>query len=164
MTTMYSFSNELITKARDCIAHLTAHEHTIVTAESCTGGLLAASLTEISGASKVFAQGFIVYSNHAKRRLLDVPLDLLEKYGAVSREVATEMARGALQSCRASMSLAITGIAGPEGGSRDKPVGLVYISRATQEHTKTVQHLFSNSRQQVRYLTVLHALSLILAA
>ena len=160
---MYTFSNDLITKAQSCITSLAARQRTIVTAESCTGGLLAASLTEISGASKVFTQGFIVYSNHAKIRLLEVSPDLLEKYGAVSREVAIAMARGALRTCQASISLAITGIAGPTGSTKNKPLGLVYISCATQTHTKTIEYLFSGNRQQVRYLSVSHGLELISA-
>jgi nicotinamide-nucleotide amidase len=103
---------------------------TVVTAESCTGGLVAAALTDAPGASKVVQGGFVTYSNEAKQTSLNVPAELLEKYGAVSEQVARAMAEGALAASHAELSVSITGIAGPEGGSPGKPVGLVHFAAA----------------------------------
>ncbi len=100
----------------------------IATAESCTGGLIAASLTEIPGSSSVVDRGFVTYSNEAKAELLQVPMPLIQDYGAVSQEVAKAMVNGALSFSNANIALAVTGIAGPGGGSTEKPVGLVYIA------------------------------------
>ena len=102
----------------------------LVTAESCTGGLLAAALTDIPGSSDVFERGFVTYSNDAKTELLDVPPELIAKHGAVSREVAEAMARGALANSRADIAVAVTGVAGPGGGTSEKPVGLVHLAGA----------------------------------
>ncbi len=102
----------------------------IATAESCTGGLVAAALTSIAGSSDVFERGFVTYSNEAKEEMLGVESGLLEKYGAVSREVAIAMAEGALRHSPAHLSVAVTGIAGPGGGSAEKPVGLVHFAAA----------------------------------
>jgi nicotinamide-nucleotide amidase len=103
---------------------------TVVTAESCTGGLVAAALTDAPGASKVVQGGFVTYSNEAKQTSLNVPAELLEQYGAVSEQVARAMAEGALAASHAELSVSITGIAGPEGGSPGKPVGLVHFAAA----------------------------------
>jgi nicotinamide-nucleotide amidase len=103
---------------------------TVVTAESCTGGLVAAALTDAPGASKVVQGGFVTYSNEAKQTSLNVPAELLEQYGAVSEQVARAMAEGALAASHADLSVSITGIAGPEGGSPGKPVGLVHFAAA----------------------------------
>jgi nicotinamide-nucleotide amidase len=103
---------------------------TVVTAESCTGGLVAAALTDAPGASKVVEGGFVTYSNQAKQTSLNVPASMLEKYGAVSEQVARAMAEGALAASPADLSVSITGIAGPEGGSAEKPVGLVHFAAA----------------------------------
>ncbi len=102
----------------------------VATAESCTGGLVSAVLTEIPGASDVFDRGFVTYTNTAKSQMLDVPYWLIEKHGAVSEEVARAMAGGALKHSKASVAVAVTGIAGPGGGSAQKPVGLVHIAAA----------------------------------
>jgi nicotinamide-nucleotide amidase len=102
----------------------------IAAAESCTGGLVAAALTAIAGSSDVFERGFVTYSNEAKTEMLGVDPDLLKTYGAVSRETAIAMAAGALRQSRAQLSVSITGIAGPGGGSPDKPVGLVHFAAA----------------------------------
>ena len=100
----------------------------IATAESCTGGLVAAALTEIAGSSDVFDRGFVTYSNDAKHVVLDVPTAILKRYGAVSAETAAAMAQGALRYSLAEIAVAITGIAGPGGGSKQKPVGLVHFA------------------------------------
>lgn len=106
----------------------TKHEIVIATAESCTGGLIAACLTEIAGSSAMFDRGFVTYSNEAKMEMLGVNSSTLAEFGAVSRQTALEMAAGALEKSNAGLSIAVTGIAGPSGGTVDKPVGLVHIA------------------------------------
>jgi len=122
----------------------------LVTAESCTGGGVAQRLTSLSGSSLWFDRGFITYSNAAKQELLDVGEDLLDQYGAVSEQVAVAMARGALAHSRAQASLAVTGIAGPSGGTEAKPVGTVWFAWALETDTKTACQVFSGDRQSVR--------------
>lgn len=136
----------------------------IVTAESCTGGLIAGLLTEIAGSSDVVERGFVTYTNVAKQELLDVPESLLRLRGAVSAEVATAMADGALGNARAEISVAVTGVAGPGGGTMEKPVGLVYIASAGRG-LKTVvsEHRFAGDRAGVRRLSVLAAMNLALS-
>ena len=104
----------------------------IATAESCTGGLVAGALTDVAGSSDVVDRGFVTYSNEAKQQMLGVPAATIEKYGAVSRETAEAMARGALGNANADIVVSITGIAGPGGGSADKPVGLVHFAAASR--------------------------------
>ncbi len=106
----------------------------IATAESCTGGLIAAALTSVAGSSDVVERGFVTYSNEAKTELLDVPADMIEAFGAVSEQVARAMAEGALAHSRADLAVSVTGIAGPGGGSADKPVGLVHLAAARREN------------------------------
>ncbi|KTC68166.1 Competence-damage inducible protein CinA [Legionella birminghamensis] len=130
-----------------------AKGHCIATAESCTGGLVASLLTEVPGSSQWFDRGFVCYSNLAKQEMLGVDPVLIEQYGAVSQQVAEAMALGALQFSKASLSLSITGIAGPDGGSIDKPVGTVWLGFASKARNivRTEHCLFSNcSRHQVR--------------
>ena len=138
------------------------------TAESCTGGLVAAALTDIPGASQVFGYGFVTYANDAKERLLHVAPELLATHGAVSAEVATAMAAGALQQSHAQLAVAVTGIAGPDGGSAEKPVGLVHFGVAVQptRHTPMVlrhaQLHFEGDRTEIREQAAVHALVLML--
>lgn len=106
---------------------------TVATAESCTGGLVAAALTEIAGSSVFVDRGFVTYTNEAKEEMLDVPHETLEKFGAVSRETAEAMAKGALAHSKASISVSITGIAGPTGATPGKPVGLVHFAAASRD-------------------------------
>jgi nicotinamide-nucleotide amidase len=106
---------------------------TVATAESCTGGLVAAALTEIAGSSDVVDRGFVTYSNAAKQDMLGVPVRILERHGAVSRETAEAMAKGALAHAPADLAVAITGIAGPGGGTTEKPVGLVHFAAAARD-------------------------------
>jgi nicotinamide-nucleotide amidase len=115
-------------QARDLIALATEHNLKIVTAESCTGGLIAAVLTEVPGSSAVVDRGFVTYSNQAKTEILGVDHEMIRRLGAVSREVATAMAEGALVRSDAALAVAVTGIAGPGGGTKEKPVGLVHIA------------------------------------
>ncbi len=130
---------------------LKTKNHKIVTAESCTGGLLSTYLTEQPGSSAWFERGFVTYSNQAKQDLLGVSLTTLETYGAVSEETAKEMTEGALKNSRANISIAITGIAGPDGGSREKPVGTVCFGFAgTNFETITETKYFSGDRAGIR--------------
>jgi nicotinamide-nucleotide amidase len=109
------------------------HGHKVATAESCTGGLVAGALTEIPGSSDVLDRGFVTYSDAAKQTMLGVPASVLERHGAVSRETADAMAAGALMMSNADLAVAITGIAGPGGGSAEKPVGLVHFAAAARD-------------------------------
>jgi len=124
------FPADLLSRAEKLLADARAKGLKIATAESCTGGLVAGVLTEIAGSSDVFERGFVTYSNQAKRDLLGVPGALIRQHGAVSEAVARAMAEGAIRNSTAQLSVAITGIAGPGGGSDEKPVGLVHITAA----------------------------------
>jgi len=134
----------------------------IVTAESCTGGLIGGCLTEISGSSDVFDRGFIVYSNDSKIENLGVSSATLMNFGAVSAETALEMAQGALRASKAGIAVAVTGIAGPGGGSAEKPVGLVYLGIAIARNGKSyaLQNIFKGNRSDIRLKTVEAALAL----
>lgn len=130
----------------------------LATAESCTGGGLAWVLTSVTGSSRWFERGFITYSNESKRELLDVPEKLLESEGAVSEPVAAAMAEGALAHSHAELSVAITGIAGPDGGSPDKPVGTVCFAWAGAGDTTTARVRFDGDREAVRRQSILMAI------
>src|SRR5262249_25731989 len=121
---------ELLAEARALLDLCRAREPTIATAESCTGGLVAATLTEVPGSSDVLERGFVTYSNAAKTEMLGVPADVIAHFGAVSRETAEAMANGALAHSLADLAVSITGIAGPGGGSPGKPIGLVHFAAA----------------------------------
>ena len=153
----------LIPLARAIIADCTARGLTIATAESCTGGLIAAVLTEIAGSSAVVDRGFVTYSNEAKTQMLDVPPALIEAHGAVSEEVARGMAIGALAHSPADLAVAVTGIAGPGGGSAEKPVGLVHFAIAVRGGATThAERRFGDiGRSAVRLATVQVALEMI---
>jgi len=135
----------------------------IATAESCTGGLVAGALTEIAGSSDVVDRGFVTYSNEAKQQMLGVPAATIGKYGAVSRETAEAMARGALGNAEADIVVAITGIAGPGGGSADKPVGLVHFAAASRGGALVHKEMrYGNiGRGEVRHRSVLQALAML---
>jgi nicotinamide-nucleotide amidase len=137
----------------------------LTTAESCTGGLIAAALTEVPGSSDVFERGFITYSNTAKTELLGVPSELIEQQGAVSEEVACAMATGALKHSQADIAVAVTGIAGPGGGTPAKPVGLVYIGTARRHEAARVRELRLGDvgRAAIRRATVVEAFALVQA-
>lgn len=136
---------------------------TISTAESCTGGMIASAITSISGSSKIFGYGFITYSNEAKLTLLDVPADIIKAKGAVSEEVALSMSYGALMKSGADLALSVTGIAGPTGGTKSKPVGLVYISISTKSNSFVNKFLFEGNRDQIRNEALSKGLSMILS-
>lgn len=133
----------------------------IATAESCTGGLIAACLTEVKGSSDVVDRGFVTYSNAAKTELLGVPERVLAEHGAVSEPVARAMAAGALDRMPAGLTVAVTGIAGPSGGTEEKPVGLVHFATATPVETRSCHEVFPGDREAVRLATVDRALALL---
>lgn len=127
----------------------------IAVAESCTGGLIGATLTSRAGSSAIFDRGFITYSNAAKQEILGIPAQALHDYGAVSEVVAIEMARGALAHSNADIAISVTGIAGPGGGSEEKPVGLVYIGFADKNGKNYAKrHVFEGNRDEIREQTV----------
>jgi nicotinamide-nucleotide amidase len=132
------------------------------TAESCTGGLVAAALTDVAGSSAVFDEGFVTYSNTAKQKTLGVPADVLTRHGAVSAETVAAMADGARRVSGAHVAVSISGIAGPGGGSPEKPVGTVWLGLAVQGHpTQVFHHRFSGDRAAVRAAAVATALTLL---
>lgn len=137
---------------------LLAHGWMLATAESCTGGLIAAACTDLAGSSQWFERGFVTYSNAAKVQCLGVPADLIERHGAVSEAVARAMAQGAVAHSAAQVALAVTGVAGPTGGSADKPVGTVWFGWQVQGATHSELRRFAGDRAAVRAQTVRHAL------
>lgn len=131
----------------------------MATAESCTGGLIASAITAKAGASDVFDRGFVTYSNEAKAEMLDVSANILDTHGAVSTLTAEAMVKGALRHSKADLVLAVTGIAGPGGGSEEKPVGLVYIGYGLKgDPVKVARHDFSGGREEICMQTVKQAL------
>ncbi len=134
----------------------------LATAESCTGGLIAAACTDLAGSSDWFERGFVSYSNQAKTELLGVPPALIAAHGAVSEAVARAMAEGAIAHSRAQVSIAVTGVAGPSGGSVDKPVGTVWFGWCVGGQTQAERQLFAGDRATVRAQTVAHALGRLL--
>jgi nicotinamide-nucleotide amidase len=131
----------------------------MATAESCTGGLIAGACTDVSGSSDWFERGFVTYSNTAKTELLGVPAELIAQHGAVSEAVARAMAAGALAHAPVQLTVAVTGVAGPTGGSADKPVGTVWFGWATPAGSFTEHQRFEGDRAAVRAATVRHALA-----
>ena len=150
--------------ARDVLSAARARGVRIATAESCTGGLISSALTAVSGSSDVFDRGFVTYSNEAKRQMLDVSDTSLTKFGAVSENVAKEMSYGAMTNSMAEITVAVTGIAGPEGGTKDKPVGLVWFGVCEQGMAPDgVKQVFSgHDRNGIRSEAVNYALHLLL--
>ena len=142
---------------------LTERNQTIVTAESCTGGLIAAALTDIPGASAALYGGYVTYANTAKSKMIHVQARLIRDYGAVSNQVARAMADGARNTANVDFAVAVTGIAGPDGGSEKKPVGLVYVAVSSDLATVVIEHRFGDlGRDAVRRATVAAALDLVL--
>ena len=151
--------NELFELAQQLGLLLKSKEKKIATAESCTGGWIAQVITEVSGSSVWFDRGFVTYSNAAKMQMLGVKPETLDKFGAVSAQTATEMANGALAHSDADCAIAVTGIAGPDGGSAEKPVGTVFIAWAYKNReVKVVQKKLTGNRHQIRRQTVKIAL------
>jgi nicotinamide-nucleotide amidase len=153
---------EILHAAAQVLAGARASGLTIATAESCTGGLIAACLTAIAGSSDVLLGGFVTYSNALKTALLGVPAALIAEHGAVSQAVAAAMAAGALERSGADLAIAVTGIAGPGGGGPGKPVGLVWLAAQRRgAQVRTHRHVFAGDRQQVRSATVATALGML---
>jgi nicotinamide-nucleotide amidase len=152
----------LLHDAEALLAACRARGVRLATAESCTGGLIAAVLTAVAGASDVLDRAFVTYSNAAKHDMVGVPLDLIARCGAVSEDVARAMAEGALIRSRATIAVSVTGVAGPGGGSADKPVGLVCFGLVRRGQPATSeQRIFPGDRTAVRIAAVVHALAMI---
>ena len=134
---------------------------TVTTAESCTGGLLAGRIINAAGASAVYKEGYITYSNGGKEKLLGVSRDTLNTYGAVSAETAAEMAAGAAKEAGADAALSVTGIAGPDGGTKEKPVGLVYVGCFVNGKVRTEEFRFTGNREKNRDYAVVRALTVL---
>ena len=134
---------------------------TVTTAESCTGGLLAGRLINVPGISEHLKEGYITYSNEAKEKLLHVPEEILKEYGAVSAQTAEAMAKGGAQAADADVCVAVTGVAGPDGGTKEKPVGLVYMSCYCKGKLYTEKNQYSGSRSKIREYSVASALTLL---
>jgi nicotinamide-nucleotide amidase len=157
------FDPQILKLAETVLAEARAKGLKIATAESCTGGLVGGALTEIAGSSDVFVEGFITYSNEAKMATLGVIVDTLDKFGAVSAPTAVAMAEGAIANSRADRTVAITGVAGPGGGTATKPVGLVHFAAARRGGKTEFEHKnFGDiGRAEVRMAAVVHALELL---
>jgi len=143
---------------------LLIRKETIATAESCTGGLIGASFTELAGSSQWYLGGFVTYTNEMKHTFLGVPSEVFETVGAVSEECAREMSTGTRNVTGSDWSISVTGIAGPGGGSDDKPVGLVYISVASAVSVVVTRNLFDGDRESVRFQAREKALSMVIEA
>ncbi len=157
-----SFDVALLDQARDVLGRCSDRAWRIATAESCTGGLVAACLTSVPGYSSVTERGFVTYSNDAKTEMLGVPAALIESHGAVSQPVAEAMAAGAITRSRADLAVSLTGVAGPTGGSPEKPVGTVWIGVCRRgQSPRALRFLFPGSRAAVRLASVKAALELL---
>ncbi|QTC92742.1 CinA family protein [Brevundimonas goettingensis] len=158
------FPEEIEALAKAVITAALENEMMIATAESCTGGLVAGALTAVAGSSAVVDRGFVTYSNEAKNEMLGVPMDLIATHGAVSEPVARAMAVGAVAQSRAGLAVSITGIAGPGGGSAEKPVGLVHFAAADAAGVVHQEHRFGDlGREAVRLESVKVALTILLS-
>lgn len=160
---MENFPKEVPVLATQVLEKARADGVMIATAESCTGGLIAGALTEIAGSSDVVERGFVTYSNDAKAEMIGVPMDMIMEFGAVSEPVAKAMAEGAVRNSKAALAVSVTGVAGPGGGSAEKPVGLVHFGLAREgQETMTEHHVFAGDRTAVRQATVVNALQMLL--
>jgi nicotinamide-nucleotide amidase len=147
-------TKQMVELINDLAVLLSEKQLKVCTAESCTGGLIAKSFTDLPGSSAWFERGFVTYSNESKIEMLGVSGSIIDYYGAVSEPVATAMAVGALKHSHADYSIAVTGVAGPGGGSAEKPVGTVWIGIANQSETRTQKFLFDGNREMIRLLTM----------
>jgi nicotinamide-nucleotide amidase len=150
--------------ARKIGARLKAAGAKLVTAESCTGGWAAQVVTSVAGSSGWFERGFVTYSNEAKQELLGVRAETLKKHGAVSEQTAREMAQGALKHAKGTIAVSVTGVAGPGGGTKEKPVGMVCFAWATPRATRSETQHFRGDRETVRRRSVVHALEGVIKA
>ena len=157
------YSQEILYLASRVVSLANDKDLRVTTAESCTGGLISGAITEIAGSSSVFNQAFVTYSNQSKTDLVAVPHELLQQHGAVSSEVAAAMANGARLAAKADIAISVTGIAGPTGGTPEKPVGLVWFARSTIDGTESWSQVFDNrGRSEVRQSAVQYALERVL--
>lgn len=155
------YSQDMLDLARDFLSAMRAKGWKFTSAESCTGGLIAGLLTEIAGSSDVVDRGFVTYSNEAKTALVNVPPDMIAAYGAVSEEVVRAMAEGALRNSLADVSVAVSGVAGPGGGTADKPVGRVHIAASSKTNRLHKRMDYGDlGRSEIRRCTVVDALAL----
>ena len=148
--------------SKDVSAALRSNGKTLVLAESCTGGRVASAITALPGSSQVFERGYVTYSNEAKIECLSVPSEIIEEYGAVSAECAAFMAKGALQNSHADIAISITGIAGPDGGNEEKPIGLVFFGLSDGQGVTTHEGNFHGSREEIQSKAVDFALETLL--
>jgi nicotinamide-nucleotide amidase len=155
------YSSQGETLEQIVLYYLGMRAETLSVAESCTGGLVAERLTNISGASRSFAGGAVVYSNELKTAFAGVPAELIARHGAVSREVAASLAEGIRTRCATTWGLGVTGIAGPGGGSEEKPVGLVYVAVTDGKNTEVIEKKFSGDRHRIRHYSAQQALDLL---
>jgi nicotinamide-nucleotide amidase len=156
------FDPDLVRMAETALATLRRKQRRCALAESCTGGLVSALLTAIPGSSDIVERGFVTYSNAAKQEMLGVPADTIAKHGAVSAQTAKAMAQGALARSHADIAVSITGIAGPGGGSAEKPVGLVFLAVATKTGCEAIEMRFGPAnRDDIRRLSAIKALELL---
>jgi nicotinamide-nucleotide amidase len=156
------FDHEMREAAEHVLTASRKHKLKVVTAESCTGGLVAATLTAIAGSSDVVERGYVTYANEAKREMLGVSWEALLGHGAVSEPVARAMAVGALARSQADIAVSVTGVAGPGGGSEDKPVGLVHLAAVRSGQEPIVErHVFPGDRDEIRRAAVLTALAML---
>jgi len=146
---------------REIVEKIIEKKLVVATAESCTGGMIASAITDVPGSSSIFGYGMVTYSNEAKTAILGVREDTLKAFGAVSKETATEMAAGLKRVSRADVAVSVTGIAGPGGGSEEKPVGLVYMGLAYGDDVFVKKNLFHGDRDAIRKQTVNTALNFI---
>ena len=152
---------ERINKQSETLLHNCLEKKlTITSAESCTGGMIASSIVSVSGSSAIFKSSVVTYSNEMKSKILNIPLESINENGAVSKVIAYTMAYNVLDLMNSDISIAVTGIAGPGGGSKNKPVGLVYIGIGTKKNIVTKRYLFKGNRLKVRQETTLEALKL----
>ena len=162
----YIFIPALVIRANNIIEYvvksLIDENKTITFAESCTGGLLASKFTQVAGVSLAFNGSFVTYSNELKSKLLGIDYDIITNYGAVSGIVVKEMSKGAILKTNADFSLSISGIAGPNGGSIEKPVGTVFIATASKYGVKSERHLFSGDRKKIQKASVYNAIRLLI--
>lgn len=155
--------HQLITAADAVLIACRKRRWMVATAESCTGGMVAAALTEIAGSSDVVNRGYVTYTNEAKHEMIGVPMSLFEAVGAVSEDVARAMAQGARKTAGVDVACGITGVAGPGGGSPEKPVGLVHIAAASADQTIHEKCLFDGDRHAIRLAAAIKAMEMMLS-
>ena len=153
--------NQINNQSKNLLKKCILKNFTISTVESCTGGMLASSIVHNSGSSKIFEQGLITYSNLSKNKELKISIEIIKKHGAVSDIVAEKMLHGILKKTKSSIGVSTTGIAGPDGGTKDKPVGLVWVSVGNNIKWKTTKLLLTGNRLDIRLKTTLKALQLV---